>query len=256
MSNSRNRYTAAIVLFLVALCVMLSGCSNEDTTTPVYEPARFTSDSYAVVFRAPDAVPFYYWGNFPEGFEPMLEIRWDFPVPYYNDSNEASKKVCAYFQEQGMVEDIDTLLAEAKKAYNSSDDYNARHFYQDTQLTAATDSMWAFNTVITTPYADGYTHLEHSNYFDPATGEPIELWDLFSASKEDVQKKLISYGTGYYDEQLMIDTFDPSFVAFGSKSIMVTYAPGTLMDTSAGYSVEYSDLADILHPWAIPSNAS
>ena len=186
----------------------------------------------------------------------MLEVRWEFPVPYYNDSSEAIKKVCAYFQEQGMIEDIDTLLAEAKKAYNSSADYNARHFYQDTQLTAATDSMWAFNTVITVPYSDGYTHLEYSNFFDPATGESLELWDLFSAPKEDVKEKLISYGTGYYDEQLMIDTFDPSFVAFGSKSIMVTFAPGTLMDTSAGYSVEYSDLVDILHSWAIPSNAS
>lgn len=185
----------------------------------------------------------------------MLEVYWSFPTPYYNGS-EATKKVSAYFQEQGMMEDIDSLLAEAKKAYNSSDDYNARHYRQDTQLTATTNAMWAFNTVITTPYADGYTHLEYSNFFDPATGEPLKLWDLFSVPKEDVQKKLISYGTGYYDEQLMIDTFDPSFVAFGSKSIMVTYAPGTLMDTSAGYSIEYSDLADILHPWAIPSNAS
>ena len=155
-----------------------------------------------------------------------------------------------------MMEDIDSLLAEAKATYTDSDNYKARHFHQDTQLTATTDSMWAFNTTITVPYSDGNTNLEYSNYFDPATGEPMELWDLFSAPKEDVQREIISYGTGYYDENLMVTTFDPSFVAFGNSKIMVNYAPGTLMDTSAGYSIEYSDLADILHPWAIPSNAS
>ena len=255
MSSSRNRYAVEFVLLLVALCVMLSGCNSTEEAPPSYEPPAFTSDSFVVVYRAPDAVPFYYGGNFPEDFESMLEIHWDFPVPYY-DSSEAAKKVCAYFQEQGMMEDIDSLLDEAKATYTDSDDFKARRFRQDTQLTAATDSMWAFNTTITVPYSDGNTNLEYSNYFDPATGEPMELWDLFSAPKEDVQKKLISYGTGYYDEQLMIDTFDPSFVAFGSKSTMVTYAPGTLTDPCAGYSIEYSDLADILHPWAIPSGAS
>ena len=254
MSNYRNRYAAAIVFLLVTLCGMLAGCSNTEEVPPSYEPPTFTSDSFVVVYRAPDAVPFYYGGNFPEGFESMLEVYWSFPTPYYNGS-EATKKVSAYFQEQGMMEDIDSLLAEAKKAYNSSDDYNARHYRQDTQLTATTNAMWAFNTEITVPYSDGYTHLEYSNFFDPSTGEPLDFWDLFSAPKEDVQKKLISYGTGYYDEQLMIDTFDPSFVSFGTEVIMVNYAPGTLMDTSAGYSIEYSDLADILHPWAIPSNA-
>lgn len=255
MSNHRNRYKSAIVFLLVALCIVLSGCNEKEASPPAYEPPSFTSDWFGVFYRAPDTVPFYYTGNLPEDFKSMLEVLWQFPVPY-NDSSEAVKKVCAYFQEQGMVEDIDSLLAEAKATYTDSDDFKARRFHQETQLTAATDSMWAFNTVITTPYADGYTHLEYSNFFDPATGESLELWDLFSAPKEDVKEKLISYGTGYYDEQLMIDTFDPSFVAFGSKSIMVTYAPGTLMDTSAGYSVEYSDLVDILHSWAIPSNAS
>ena len=242
-------------LILIFSLLILSGCGSTEAPPPSYEPPAFTSDSFVVVYRAPDAVPFYYDGNFPEDFESMLEIHWDFPVPYY-DSNEAAKKVCAYFQEQGMMEDIDSLLAEAKATYTNSDDFKARRFRQDTQLTATTDSMWAFNTTITVPYSDGNTNLEYSNYFDPATGEPMELWDLFSAPKEAVQREIISYGTGYYDESLMVNTFDPSFVAFGSKSIMVTYAPGTLMDPSAGYSIEYSDLADILHPWAIPSNAS
>lgn len=254
MSNYRNRYTVAVVFLLVALCVVLSGCSNTEEPPPSYVPPSFSSDSFVVVYRAPDAVPFHYGGNFPEGFEPMLEIYWSFPTPYYNGS-EATKKVCAYFQELGMMEDIDSLLAEAKATYTDSDDYTARHYRQDTQLTAATDAMWAFNTEITVPYSDGYTHLEYSNFFDSATGEPMELWDLFSVPKEDAQKKLISYGTGYYDEQLMIDTFNPAFVSFGTEVIMVNYAPGTLMDTSAGYSIEYSDLVDILHPWAIPSNA-
>ena len=240
-------------LILALSLLILSGCSSTEEAPPVYEPPRFTSDSYAVVFRAPDAVPFYYWGIFPEGFEPMLEVRWEFPVPYYNDSSEAVKKVCAYFQEQGMMEDIDSLLAEAKVTYTDSDDFKARSFHQTTSLTAMTDSMWAFNTEITVPYSDGYTHLEYSNFFDPTTGEPMELWDLFSAPKEDVQKQLISHGTGYYDEQLMIDTFDPAFVSFGTEVIMVNYAPGTLKDPSAGYSIEYDALIDILHPWAIPT---
>lgn len=239
-------------LILVFSLLILSGCNSTEEAPPSYEPPSFSSDSFVVVYRAPDAVPFYYGGNFPEGFESMLEIYWSFPTPYYNGS-EATKKVSAYFQEQGMMEDIDSLLAEAKATYTDSDDYTARHYRQDTQFTAATDSMWAFNTEITVPYSDSYTHLEYSNFFDPATGEPMELWDLFSVPKADVQKQLISYGTGYYDEQLMIDTFDPAFVSFGTEVIMVNYAPGTLMDTSAGYSIEYDDLIDILHPWAIPT---
>ena len=243
-------------LILAFSLLILSGCSSTEEAPPSYEPPAFSSDSFAVVYRAPDAVPFYYWGTFPEGFEPLLVVRWEFPVPYYNESSEATKTVCAYFQEQGMMEDIDSLLAEAKATYTDSDDFKARRFHQDTQLTAATESMWAFNTTITVPYSDGNTNLEYSNYFDPATGEPMELWDLFSAPKEEVQQQIISYGTQYYNKDLMDKTFDPSFVAFGSKAIMVTYAPGTLMDASAGYSIEYSDLLDILHPWAIPSNAS
>ena len=255
MSIHRNRYKSAIVFLLVALCIVLSGCNEKEASPPAYEPPSFTSDWFGVFYRAPDAVPFYYTGNLPEDFKSMLEVLWQFPVPY-NDSNEAVKKVCAYFQEQGMMEDIDSLLAEAKATYTDSDDFKARRFHQDTQLTAATESMWAFNTTITVPYSDGNTNLEYSNYFDPATGEPMELWDLFSAPKEEVQQQIISYGPQYYNKDLMDKTFDPSFVAFGSKAIMVTYAPGTLMDASAGYSIEYSDLLDILHPWAIPSNAS
>ena len=81
MSNYRNRYAAAIVFLLVTLCGMLAGCSNTEEVPPSYEPPTFTSDSFVVVYRAPDAVPFYYGGNFPEGFESMLEVYWSFPTP-------------------------------------------------------------------------------------------------------------------------------------------------------------------------------
>ena len=86
MSNYRNRYTVAVVFLLVALCVMLAGCSNSEEPPPSYKPPAFTSDSVVVVYRVPDAVPFYYDGNFPEDFESMLEVYWCFPTPYYNGS--------------------------------------------------------------------------------------------------------------------------------------------------------------------------
>ena len=57
----------------------------------------------------------------------------------------------------------------------------------------------------------------------------------------------------YYDEARMEEYFDPTFVAFFHDKINVTYGPGTLSEPCAGYSIEYSVLADILHPWAVPN---
>ena len=61
-------------LILIFSLLILSGCNSTEEAPPSYEPPAFTSDSFVVVYRAPDAVPFYYTGNLPEDFESMLEV--------------------------------------------------------------------------------------------------------------------------------------------------------------------------------------
>ena len=242
----------AIFILIAALCMVLAGCSEEKTPPPAYKPPAFSSDAIDIVFRAPDGVPFYYGGNFPEDFNAMLVFNWEYPTPFY-DSSEEAKQVCAYFQEHGVTEDIPKLLEKAKASYSESEDYKPYRFSQIVRLTAETDSLWAFDTEYTVPYADSYTHANRSDFFDPSTGKALELWDLFSASKEEVTDRIISFGVKYYDEARMEEYFDPTFVAFFHDKINVTYGPGTLSEPCAGYSIEYSELADILHPWAVPN---
>ena len=243
----------AIFILIAALCMVLAGCSEEKTPPPAYKPPAFSSDAIDIVFRAPDGVPFYYGGNFPEDFNAMLVFNWEYPTPFY-DSSEEAKQVCAYFQEHGVTEDIPKLLEKAKASYSESEDYKPYRFSQIVRLTAETDSLWAFDTEYTVPYADSYTHANRSDFFDPSTGKALELWDLFSASKEEVTDRIISFGVKYYDEARMEEYFDPTFVAFFHDKINVIYGPGTLSEPCAGYSIEYSELADILHPWANPKN--
>ena len=240
-------------ILIAVICMALSGCVKEETPPPAYKPPAFSSDAIDIVFRAPDGVPFYYGGNFPEDFNAMLVFNWEYPTPFY-DSSEEAKQVCAYFQEHGVTEDIPKLLEKAKASYSESEDYKPYRFSQIVRLTAETDSLWAFDTEYTVPYADSYTHANRSDFFDPSTGKALELWDLFSASKEEVTDRIISFGVKYYDEARMEDYFDPTFVAFFHDKINVTYGPGTLSEPCAGYSIEYSELADILHPWANPKN--
>ena len=92
--------------------------------------------------------------------------------------------------------------------------------------------------------------------FDRETGERIETWDLFSCQPEEAKKALLDRAE-LGDPALLREAeaaFDPAWVVFTSDGIEVWFPQGSLpsQETSLILFLEYSQLEDILHSWAIP----
>lgn len=187
-------------------------------------------------------------------------------VESFDDLGEtAQNRILAFYQRQGLLYDEQTELEKAYANYLRKEDaskFSTHMVSQETVASAANDSVIYFLTTVMLPI-DGSVVTEYriSAAFDKTTGEYIDHWALFSCSPDEAIQKILDHAeiTDSVLRKEIENTFDPEYMVFFPDHLEMSFPQGTLSSQEYGYilALDYDDgLSEILHDWAIPTNAA
>ena len=164
-----------------------------------------------------------------------------------------------YYQERGALYDIQAEVEKAYQAYQKSEaPERFSNFWvrQETGWAATAPGVYYFRTALTLPVREQeITEHWFTDAFDKETGEHIPNRDLFSVGQAEAAEAVVAGTEAIGQEaQAMREQFQWSYLNFGEDSLSVWYPAGTLpgREYPSGWGLDYRDLKDVLHLWAVP----
>ncbi len=182
----------------------------------------------------------------------------------YDDLSEtAQKAVSAYYEEQGLLYDIQAELEKAYAEYlackESGTEYHARLISQDITPTASNDKIMCFLTSVYLPVDEQTVQeLRFAAVFDRETGEVLSIWDLFTLPEAEARQWLLdAFDVEAALRAEMEAALKPEYISLSPENLFVTFPQGSLpsQQYSYGFGFEYKKLKEVLQPWAIPSKS-
>lgn len=175
----------------------------------------------------------------------------------------AQSNILKFYEEQGLLYDIQDELEKAYDAYLKKEDpsqFNGYMISQDIAPTASNEHMMYFLTSVLLPI----DHNQYNEYrigaaFDRKTGEEISDWDLFSYSPEEAKQAVLEIA-GISDPILkkeMEIALKPECLIWFPDHLEVCFNQGTLPSQEGVYmlGLDYDDkLSEIINEWAIPKS--
>ena len=164
-----------------------------------------------------------------------------------------------YYQERGALYDIQAEVEKAYQAYQKSEAperFSSFWVRQQTGWAATAPGVYYFRTALTLPVREQeITEHWFTDAFDKETGEHIPNRDLFSVGQAEAAEAVVAGTEAIGQEaQAMREQFQWSYLNFGEDSLSVWYPAGTLpgREYPSGWGLDYRDLKDVLHLWAVP----
>lgn len=266
------------LFYILILCaaVLLTGCVGQPQQEEVWEVERES----VVALPGGETVNCWraHYGSLPgsiavyklsDGTELLTESDPVGPenaavdgVACLDDLNEEARTaICAYYEQQGLLYNLEAELRSAYAAWQecqqSGSDYVARHLEQAVVPTASNEKLIWFETTVTTPL-DGQEVQEQrlGAVFDRETGEALDVWELFALPQQEVLQQLIGGlpSVGAARRQAMQEAARPEYFAFYPEHLELTFPQGVLPGSETGMTAawEYGELEELLQPWAIP----
>jgi len=185
-------------------------------------------------------------------------------IESYDDLSETAKsKVLAYYEEQGLLYNVQDELERAYAAYLSCEDkaeFKAYVVGQEVAPTASNSRVMYFLTSVTLPIdGDNCTELRVGAAFNRETGEQINAWDLFSCDEHEVKQTMLDIAD-ITDPALRAEietAFRPEYLLVFPDNLEVCFPQGSLPSQKFSYALglDYdARLSKILYDWAIPKN--
>lgn len=179
----------------------------------------------------------------------------------FDDLSEPAKEnVLTFYEEQGLLYDVEYELERAYTAYLECDEehFDSHMTGQDTSPSASTDRVMYFRTIVTHPIDGKHIYEEQLGAaFDRETGEYISNLVLFTCPEGEVLTRLLDIA-GVTDPILrkeMEAAFKPECMIFSEGNLEILFTQGTLPSQEHSYFValDYDErLCAILHDWAVP----
>lgn len=231
--------------------------SGETAPLPDGQQALIWRDSGSRVYRLENHQALV-WEGFPSGPENVQVAGQE---SFYDLSPQAQERVAAFYEEQGLLYDIQDVLARAYAAYREQGEaFLAFAAGQEVAPVASNARVMYFQTTVTLSVDSGdvVTKDERGAAFDRRTGRRFSLWELFACPEEQARAALLRQVVRGQEEPLrsaMAQAFRPESVVFFPTRLSVCFPAGTLPGEEKEYnvSVDYSDLDGVLQPWAVPA---
>lgn len=261
---------------LCASLLLLPGCRSSSDTIPetLADAAAWTApDGTAValwespiedIYRLEDGTELLRFNTFgPENTHSGKLTGFDVLEPAVRE------KVGAYYEERGLLFDLEEQIALAyadRLDAQATDRKFYSHYVEQVSVPCyEAERHVGFSTRTVLPENPGaYDRtVVHSNsvlLFDRSTGEIVDPWDLFSVPQDEALDYIFGLDIPHEpfrdppSREMLKAAFRPKMLTLEPDNIYIDYPAGTLDGVTLGYgiSVDYVDLTDILHPWAIP----
>lgn len=177
-------------------------------------------------------------------------------------SVQAQEAILAYYENQGLLYDLDAELESAWLDYQASDNkllFQSCLLSQDICPSAANDKLLWYSVYVTRPAGDGL-HRQSSTHtvFDRETGNVFATGDLFACTEKELGKRILEI-VSMPDTELcreMEKAFRFEYLNFHGEALDVCFPAGSLISQNTDYllGIEYEDLEGFIHPWAIPDS--
>ena len=264
-----------LIAVLLITCLILSGCSSpkqvEEKWTVVQEKAAtFADGGYVDLWRSDFGGRDVY--KLADG-KTLLTVQdptgpddvYVGGVESLDDLNEtAQKAVLSYYERQGLLYDVHTELEKAYTEYLKRKT-NKEQFYdflisQDIAPASSNDTMICFLTSVILPIGDlggrSGQEIRLGAVFNKETGETYNIWDLFYSPKEEAVAQLLQ-AAQVTDKQLIFEmskAIKPEHFILFPDNLEISFPQGSLPSQEHLYllGIDYGDLEDVIHDWAIP----
>lgn len=178
-------------------------------------------------------------------------------------SPRAQERVLAYYEQQGLLYDLQGELERAWAAYQAAgrpEDFRGFIVGQQIYPAGSNDRLMYFCTELTLPVEAGVVESRRlTAAFDRDTGALIDNWDIFTCPPEEAVRTILELAepgdTALRGE--MEAAFSPDMLLFGQDGLEVFFPRGSLpsQEYGCGFYVAYEGpLAGILQDWALPGS--
>ena len=176
-------------------------------------------------------------------------------------SPRAQERVLAYYEQQGLLYDLQGELERAWAAYQAAgrpEDFRGFIVGQQIYPAGSNDRLMYFCTELTLPVEAGVVESRRlTAAFDRNTGALIDNWDIFTCPPEEAVRTILELAepgdTALRGE--MEAAFSPDMLLLGQDCLEVFFPRGSLPSQEYGCCFYVScegPLADILQDWALP----
>ena len=269
-------------MLLLSCCLLLSGCGNYGQLQPMEEPEWKIQEEAVVTFSDGETVDCwvetyswgtawgYYYYKLSDGTELLREEQDNGPENVYVMNHEswqdlgetAREAVSAYYEEQGLLYDVEEELEKAYGDYlacqESGTEFQSWLVGQSVSPMASNEELFSFLTVVTLPQGGGIVdELRLGTIFDRETGAVVSPWDLFSVSEEEAREALLDQVSKWEPElrQEMAAAMKPEYLLWQDDHLELWFPAGSLPGEAYawGTGIDYTELEDVLHDWAVPA---
>ena len=174
-------------------------------------------------------------------------------------SPRAQERVLAYYEQQGLLYDLQGELERAWAAYQAAgrpEDFRGFIVGQQIYPAGSNETLMYFCTELTLPVEAGVVESRRlTAAFDRNTGALIDNWDIFTCPPEEAVRTILELAEPN-DPALrreMEAAFSPEMLLFGQDGLEIFFPRGSLpsQEYGCGFYVAYEGpLADILQDWA------
>ena len=281
--NGFKRSRKVLMLSALLAAGFLTGCGNSDKTEEVHSFAVWEkTDEASYIFS--DGVTAEKWKNEKEDtrqYRYRLENGTDLlettdvlsPEDEMDSelsgfeglSDKAKEKVRIWYQDQGLLYDLDKELEDAYQDYleceKSREHFTCHKVSQDVTESAENAEYMVILTAVTTPkklHFDGGTTCNYQTaIFNRSTGEAIDLWSLFTMPEEEVKEELAktcSVEDTTVSEQDVGPVMDQGQILLFQDYLEVWFPYGTWerQEFDKGFGFEYNKIEGLLYEWAVP----
>ena len=263
------RFRKGLAQLLLLGAVYLSGCNRapepeEPEWTLTQETAAVLPDGESVgLWHTNSSTDDFY--RLTDGTELLVVSDSNGPEEtegesLYTLSADAKRMIRFYYEEQGQLYDVQSELEAAYADYESCQSagtaYEMRTVRQTVTPTAANERMICFLTAVQLPRGqEPMEEIRLSAVFDRETGYEIDLWSMFTVPQETVMERLLEAGeiTDPLEYAELAATIMPERIFFYPDHMEIGF-PQDALSEKENYDIliDYADLTDILHDWAIP----
>lgn len=171
----------------------------------------------------------------------------------------AQEKVLTYYEEQGLLYDVEAELERAYMDYvENPEEFDSYYISQSVSPSASNEKVIWFLTSVMLPI-DGKNgqEIRLGAAFDRETGEYISNFELFLCSEEELLQNLLDLAK-VTDNDLQAEleaAFRPEYITFFTENIEVAFPAGTLPSQEHCYMLGIDvneELCEILNDWAVP----
>ena len=172
---------------------------------------------------------------------------------------EAKASIVSYFEQQGILYDIQRTVETAYMLYQNMDKKEQLSAEQKILPSSANKELLFMMTIVRYPVKEAPSgEYVLSEAFDRSTGAHIPKEELFTCPQEELCTRLLELSEVPAEDRAIVEeSFQPEYIIFSHDNVFIQFPPEVLSKYPEGYGLSLDTKRlkkELLQDWAIPKD--